>query len=109
MTAESLVIDNIGSLITNDPALGRGSLGIVENACVVIADDVVVAVGPAGAVADRRIDAEGACVLPGFVDSHTHLVFAGDRSEEFTARMDGRPYDGGGIQVTTDATRATMS
>lgn len=109
MSAESLVIDNIGSLITNDPALGRGSLGIVENACVVIADDVVVAVGPAGAVADRRIDAGGACVLPGFVDSHTHLVFAGDRSEEFTARMDGRPYDGGGIQVTTDATRATST
>jgi imidazolonepropionase len=92
-------------LITNDPALGRGSLGIVENASVVITDGVVEAVGPAGAVADERFDVRGACVLPGFVDSHTHLVFAGDRSEEFTARMAGEPYDGGGIRVTTEATR----
>lgn len=102
----SLVIDNIGSLITNDPALGRGPLGIIENASVVIVDDVVEHVGPAGALADVRVDAEGACVLPGFVDSHTHLVFAGDRSEEFTSRMAGEPYDGGGIRVTTDATRS---
>lgn len=103
----SLVIDNIGSLITNEPNLGYGPLGIMEDASVVIVDDTVEHVGPAGAVGDRRIDAEGACVLPGFVDSHTHLVFAGDRSEEFTARMAGHPYDGGGIRVTTDATRRT--
>ena len=105
--SRSLVIDNIGSLITNDPVLGRGPLGIVENASVVIVDDVVEHVGPAGALADVRIDVEGACVLPGFVDSHTHLVFAGDRAEEFTARMAGEAYDGGGIRVTTDATRNT--
>jgi imidazolonepropionase len=108
-TGRSLVIDDIGSLITNDPALGRGPLGIVEQASVVIADGVVVAVGPAGAIADERIDAAGACVLPGFVDSHTHLVFAGDRSAEFTARMAGEPYDGGGIRVTTDETRAAST
>jgi imidazolonepropionase len=107
VTSQSLVIDNIGSLITNDPALGSGPLGIIENASVVIVDDIVEHVGAAGAVADRRIDADGACVLPGFVDSHTHLVFAGDRAEEFTARMAGEPYDGGGIRVTTDATRLT--
>jgi imidazolonepropionase len=76
---------------------------------VVIVDGVVEHVGPAGAVADDRIDAAGACVLPGFVDSHTHLVFAGDRAQEFTARMAGEPYDGGGIRVTTDATRAAPS
>ncbi len=105
----SLVIDNIGSLITNDPAHGRGPLGILESASVVIDGGVVVAVGAAGAIADERIDADGACVLPGFVDSHTHLVFAGDRSEEFTARMAGQPYDGGGIRVTTDATRAAST
>ena len=105
--SQSLAIDNIGSLITNDPTLGRGPLGIIENASVVIVDDVVEHIGPAGALADVRIDAEGACVLPGFVDSHTHLVFAGDRAEEFTARMAGEPYDGGGIRVTTDATRNT--
>jgi imidazolonepropionase len=103
----SLVIDNIGSLITNDPELGAGPLGILEDASVVITEGLVEAVGPAGAVADDRIDAEGRGVLPGFVDSHTHLVFAGDRAEEFTARMAGVPYDGGGIRVTTEATRTT--
>ncbi len=102
----SLVIDRIGSLVTNDPALGHGPLGIVENASLVIVDGRVDHVGPAGALADDRIDADGACVLPGFVDSHTHLVFAGDRAEEFTARMAGEPYDGGGIRTTTEATRA---
>lgn len=101
------VIDDVGLLVTNDPVLGEGPLGLVRDASVVIDDDAVIAVGPAGQIADERISAEGACVLPGFVDSHTHLVFAGDRSEEFTARMSGQPYDGGGIRVTTDATRAT--
>ena len=103
----SIVIDNIGSLITNDPTIGRGPLGILEHACVVIVDGLVSHVGAAGEIADERIDADGACVLPGFVDSHTHLVFAGDRAEEFTARMAGQPYDGGGIRTTTDATRNT--
>jgi len=105
----SLVIDDIGSLVTNDPTLGRGPLGIVEQASVVIVDGVVEAVGAAGVDADERIDAAGACVLPGFVDSHTHLVFAGDRAAEFTSRMAGEPYDGGGIRVTTDATRAAST
>lgn len=107
--ARSLVIDNIGSLVTNDPALGWGPLGIVDDASVVIVDGVVESVGRAGAIADEWIDAEGACVLPGFVDSHTHLVFAGDRAEEFTTRMAGKPYDGGGIRVTTDATRGATT
>ncbi len=105
----SLVIDNIGMLVTNDPTLGDSPLGIVKNASVVIVDDTVVFVGPAGAAADDQIDAAGAAVLPGFVDSHTHLVFAGDRAEEFTSRMAGQPYDGGGIRVTTDATRSTAT
>jgi len=105
----SLVIDNIGSLITNSPELGYGPLGIIENASVVIVDDVVEQVGAAGAIADRRIDVDGACVLPGFVDSHTHLVFAGDRAEEFTSRMAGERYDGGGIRTTTDATRRSST
>ena len=108
-TRPSLVIDNIGSLVTNDPALGAGPLGIIEDASLVIVDGVVEYVGPSGAIADERIDADGACALPGFVDSHTHLVFAGDRAEEFTARMAGQPYDGGGIRTTTDATRSTSS
>jgi imidazolonepropionase len=101
----SLVIDNIGQLVTNDPALGDGPLGLVENASLVIENETVVSVGPAGQSADQVIDAAGACVLPGFVDSHTHLVFSGDRAQEFTTRMAGQPYDGGGIRLTTQATR----
>ena len=102
----TLVIDNIGELVTNVPELGAGPLGIVEKASVVIDGDTVVSVGPAGAAADEHLDAGGRCVIPGFVDSHTHLVFQGDRAEEFTRRMAGEHYDGGGIRVTTEATRA---
>ena len=93
-------------MITNVPDLGEGPLGIVENASVVVDGGKVAAIGPAGALADQRLDAGGRCVLPGFVDSHTHLVFAGERAEEFTRRMAGEPYDGGGIRITTEATRA---
>ncbi len=71
-----------------------------------IEDGVVSAVERAGAQGDEHIDAAGRCVIPGFVDSHTHLVFAGDRGDEFAARMAGAPYAAGGIRVTTDATRA---
>jgi imidazolonepropionase len=102
----SLVIENIGLLVTNDPALGEGPLGIVREAALVFDDDRVVSVEASGAAADERFDAQGRCVIPGFVDSHTHLVFAGDRSEEFAARMAGRPYEASGIRVTTEATRA---
>ena len=102
----TLVIDDIGLLITNDPALGEGPLGIVRDAALVFDGDRVAAVESAGAAADERLDAGGRCVIPGFVDSHTHLVFAGDRSEEFAARMAGGSYAAGGIQVTTNATRA---
>ncbi len=99
------VIDRIGLLVTNDPELGEGPLGILRDAAVVLSGELVLAVEPAGALGDERIDLDGRAVLPGFVDSHTHLVFAGDRAEEFTARMAGTPYDGGGIRVTTAATR----
>jgi len=101
---ETLVIDNIGLLVTNDAELGNGPLGKTYDAAVVVADGRVVAIEKAGVSADRQIDAAGRCVIPGFVDSHTHMVFAGDRSEEFAARMAGEPYTGGGIAVTTSAT-----
>ena len=65
----TLVIDNISELITNDPELGDGPLGVVTDASVVIDGDTVLAVGPSGAVADERLDVSGRCVLPGFVDS----------------------------------------
>jgi imidazolonepropionase len=105
----SLVVDNIGLLVTNDESVGDGPLGLLRDAALVIEDGLVAAVERAGAAADERIDAEGRCVIPGFVDSHTHLVFAGDRGDEFAARMAGAPYAAGGIRVTTDATRAAST
>ena len=102
----SLVIDRIGLLVTGDPELGDGPLGTVRDAALVVEDGRVSAVERAGAAGDERLDAVGRCVIPGFVDSHTHLVFAGDRGDEFAARMAGAPYGAGGIRVTTEATRA---
>ena len=104
MTA--MVIDRIGLLVTNDPELGEGALGLRRDVALVIEEGRVSAIEPAGALGDERLDAAGQCVIPGFVDSHTHLIFAGDRSDEFAARMSGEPYAAAGIQVTTDATRA---
>jgi imidazolonepropionase len=104
MTA--LVIDDIGLLITGDPLLGEGPLGELHDAALIFEDGRVLAIERAGAEADVRVDAGGRCVMPGFVDSHTHLVFAGDRSAEFGARMAGAPYEAGGIRVTAEATRA---
>src|SRR5262245_61708176 len=102
----TLSIDNIGLLVTNDPAAGDGPLGIVRDAALIFEDDRVASVERAGAMADERFDAGGRCVIPGFVDSHTHLVFGGDRAEEFAARMAGRPYEASGIISTVEATRA---
>ncbi|MGH2918089.1 MAG: imidazolonepropionase [Solirubrobacteraceae bacterium] len=100
----TLAIDNIGLLVTNDPQLGT-----VRDAALVLDGERVVAVEPAGAAADERIDAAGRCVIPGFVDSHTHLVFAGERGDEFAARMAGAPYAAGGILETVAATRAAST
>ncbi|MGG8409686.1 imidazolonepropionase [Streptomyces sp. 12297] len=102
------VIHNIGSLVTNDPALGTGPLGLVEDAAVVIDGDRIAWVGPTGTAppADTAYDAQGRALIPGFVDSHSHLVFAGDRTQEFNARMSGRSYTAGGIRTTVAATRA---
>ena len=105
----SVVVDNIGLLVTNDPALGEGPLGIIRGASVVFDRGLIVSVGPAGQIADEHIDAGGMCVIPGFVDSHTHLVFAGDRGDEFAARMAGQPYSAGGIQTSVAATRAAST
>ncbi|MCY0942196.1 imidazolonepropionase [Streptomyces antarcticus] len=103
------VITHIGSLVTNDPAVGDGSpLGLIRGAAVVIEDDKIAWVGPAGKApaADETYDAQDRAVIPGFVDSHSHLVFAGDRTAEFNARMSGRGYSAGGIRTTVAATRA---
>ncbi|MFJ6935750.1 imidazolonepropionase [Streptomyces sp. NPDC101132] len=103
------LIKNIGSLVTNDPAQGDGSrLGLVGDAAVVLEGDRVAWVGPTAKApsADASYDAEGRAAIPGFVDSHSHLVFAGDRTQEFNARMSGRSYSAGGIRTTVAATRA---
>jgi imidazolonepropionase len=102
----TLAIDNIGMLVTCEPSLGEGALGIVRDAALVIDGEEVAAIERSGVTADEQIDVAGRCVIPGFVDSHTHLVFAGDRADEFAARMAGRPYAASGIRVTTEATRA---
>jgi len=104
----STLVTGIAELVTNDPALGSGPLGLMEEAALVVDDGVVAWVGPAASApgADARVDVGGRAVIPGFVDSHAHLVFAGDRAAEFEARMSGARYDGGGIASTVAATRA---
>lgn len=103
--AGSTVITNIGQLVTLDPA--DPERPIRTDAALLIDDGWVVWVGDTAAApaADSRVDASGAAVIPGFVDSHTHLVFAGDRVDEFEARMAGRAYSAGGIRTSVDATR----
>ena len=103
------VVRNIGELTTNDPTTGDETLmGRLRNAAMVLDDYRVLWTGPndRAPAADEMIDVAGAAIVPGFVDSHTHLVFAGERSDEFEARMAGDEYDGGGIARTVEATRA---
>ncbi|MGZ6733277.1 MAG: imidazolonepropionase [Nocardioides sp.] len=103
----SLLITNIGELVTNDPS-AEDLLGIRTGAALVVDHGEIAWVGSAeqAPAADQVVDAEGRAVLPGFVDSHSHLVFAGDRAREFQARMTGEPYSAGGIRTTVAATRA---
>jgi imidazolonepropionase len=102
----SVLVTGIGSLVTNDPARG-GLIGEILDAALVIEGSKVAWVGRRAdaPVADNAIDVAGRAVIPGFVDSHSHLVFAGDRAEEFAARMTGTPYSAGGIRTTVAATR----
>ena len=103
----STLITGIGELVTCDGNTDD-LLGLRHDAAVVVVDDLVAWVGPAGdaPAADRQVSVDGRSLVPGFVDSHNHLVFAGDRSIEFAARMTGTPYDGGGIATSVAATRA---
>jgi imidazolonepropionase len=103
----STAVTGIGELVTCD-GTGPERLGLRSNAALVIEDSVIVWIGSAAdaPAADNRIDVGGRVIVPGFVDSHSHLIFAGDRATEFAARMTGQPYDGGGIGVTVAATRA---
>jgi imidazolonepropionase len=98
----SVLVTNIAELTTHGPQ------GTVKDAAVVLAGGRVAWVGGAAEApdADTNLDVGGRAVVPGFVDSHAHLVFAGDRAAEFAARMAGEPYSGGGIRTTVAATRA---
>ena len=116
--SESLLIARIGELVTNEPGAGGpgtggpgpgpGPFAVINDAALVIEGDRIVWTGPSSRApaADALVDAAGRAVLPGFVDSHAHLVFAGERSAEFAARMAGRGYAAGGIRSTVAATRA---
>ncbi|GAB2542027.1 imidazolonepropionase [Brachybacterium huguangmaarense] len=109
----STLLTGISELWTLDPALDEAGIAaadgqVLRDAAVVLDGERVAWTGPAEQApdADEREDLGGRAVLPGWVDSHSHLVFDGDRSAEFEARMAGESYAAGGIQVTTDATRA---
>src|SRR5919109_3063950 len=105
----SVLLTGIGELVTNDPTVGdRTPLGLIHDAALVVDGNRVGWVGERihAPDADTSVDVAGRAVIPGFVDSHSHLVFAGDRAAEFAARMTGEPYTAGGIRTTVAATRA---
>ena len=103
----TVLLDGIGVLVTNDPAHG-GPLGEITDAAIVIDGSRIAWVGrrDEAGPADMQVGLGGRTVVPGFVDSHSHVVFAGDRAGEFEARMSGQPYAAGGIRSTVEATRA---
>ena len=100
----STLITNLAELMTQDP-----EHRVLRDAAIVIEGERIAWLGQAADApsADESIDAGGRALLPGWVDSHTHLIFAGDRTAEFEARMAGESYSAGGIAVTTGATRST--
>jgi imidazolonepropionase-like amidohydrolase len=116
--AADLIIDNAAQIVTCEPTLGDGTVGVVERGAIAASSERVTWIGPVTRLPAevepapncRRIDARGHVVLPGFVDSHTHLVFAGTREKEYAMRARGASYQeiaaaGGGIRATVRATR----
>ncbi|MDQ1485993.1 MAG: imidazolonepropionase [Actinomycetota bacterium] len=104
------LLDHIGLLVTNDPDNPDGDgtpLGVVRDAAIVFDDVDIAWIGASTAApdADEYRDLLGRTVIPGFVDAHSHLVFAADRADEFAARMAGKPYTAGGIGATVGSTR----
>ena len=119
MLPADLVVANLAELVTCEPALGEGPLGVIEKGALAAHGGRIVWVGPesrlgaevAAGPGARRLDAGGGVGLPGFVDSHSHLIFAGSREEEYALRASGATYQeiaaaGGGILSTVRATRA---
>ena len=109
-----LVVTGISTLVTNDSSLERGKLGIINNAAIVVGDDKKIAwtgeaINLPSEFVGTAINVGGRAIVPGFVDSHTHLIFGGDRANEFEARMSGKTYSAGGIRTTMSATRAATT
>lgn len=104
-----LLVTDIGCLVTNDPAFDGSPLGLIQDAAFAVTDGKVSWVGAKSAIKaadfENVISANGKAVIPGFVDSHNHLIFSGDRAAEFSARMQGQPYSAGGINYTVGQTR----
>jgi len=107
------VLTGVARLVTCSAVLGEGPLGVIEKGALAASEGVIRWVGPERELksveltdAVTELDAAGNTVIPGLVDCHTHLVFAGDRSSEFAARLRGQPYESGGIRNTVEATRA---
>ena len=102
MTSTATLFTNIGELRT------VSDLGTLHDAALVAEDGIITWVGAAAdaPACDTQVDLEGRAVLPGWVDSHTHMIFDGDRAAEFEARMAGQDYAAGGIAITMNATRA---
>ncbi len=106
----SIAFTNAASLVTNDSQRGSGILGLLHNATLIVEDGLISQITqgiPSGV--DSVIDCTGKTLLPGFVDSHSHLIFSGDRAEEFSARSRGEKYTAGGIATTVAATRAASN
>jgi imidazolonepropionase len=114
-----LIVENAAQVVTCEPTVGEGALGVIRGGVVAANGERIVWVGPASALGasvtpapgTRRMDAQGGVILPGFVDSHTHLLFAGSREDEYALRAAGASYQeiaasGGGILATVRMTRA---
>ena len=105
----SLLVTDIGCLVTNDPVFDGTPLGIISDAALGVTDGKVSWIGTAGEAKtsdyQNVVSTKGKAVIPGFIDSHNHLIFAGDRASEFSARMQGQPYAAGGINYTVEQTR----
>jgi imidazolonepropionase len=106
----SLLVTDIGCLVTNQATIDGTPLGIISDAAIAVRDGKVSWIGSRSDVKtgdyQSVLSAKGKTVIPGFVDSHNHMVFAGDRAAEFSARMQGQPYAAGGINYTVEQTRS---
>jgi len=108
-----LLVTDIGCLVTNEASIDGTPLCIIHDAAFSVTDGKVSWVGSRSEVSvgdyQRVVSANDKTVIPGFVDSHNHLIFAGDRAAEFSARTQGQPYSAGGINYTVEQTRSASN